>query len=278
MLFSMQERRTIADWLTTVDYTSQQSDYIGKRQAGTGQWLLKNSPEFQQWLGTDKQTLFCPGNPGAGKTFTTSLVVDYLQTDFQNDSNPNSRDQNEGGQNGNIGIAFVYCNLQRQHEQKLEHILRSLLKQLIRERPSIPEIVKRLYDDHKEKQSPPPIDEISKALQSVINDHSRTFIVIDALDECQDPETLLSGIFELQAHTGANLFITSRPVEEIKKKFEGSLSLEICARDEDIGKYLDGHMSQLPILDERNKDLSEEVKAKIKKQIKTEIAKAANGV
>jgi Cdc6-like AAA superfamily ATPase len=276
MLFSVQERRAIADWLTSVDYTSQQSDYTGRRQAGTGQWLLKDSPEFQQWLGTDKQTLFCPGNPGAGKTFITSLVVDHLQTDFQNDSNQNSSDQNDGDPNGNIGIAFVYCSLQRQHEQKLEHILRSLLKQLVRERPSIPEVVKRLYDQYKEKQASPSIDEISKALQSVIM--SRTFIVIDALDECQDPGTLLSTIFEVQAHTRANLFTTSRPIEEIKKKFKGSLSLEIRASDEDVGKYLDGHMSQLPILDERNKDLSEEIKAEIKTEIKTEIIKAANGV
>src|SRR5438105_551348 len=56
----------ILDWLTPVDYGPQQTDHIRRRQPGTGQWLL-DSPEFQTWLKTVKQTLFCPGIPGAGK-------------------------------------------------------------------------------------------------------------------------------------------------------------------------------------------------------------------
>jgi hypothetical protein len=41
------------------------------------EWLL-DSDEFQTCLDTDKQTLFCPGIPGAGKTILSSIVVDYL--------------------------------------------------------------------------------------------------------------------------------------------------------------------------------------------------------
>ena len=72
-----QERQAIIDWLSPVDYTSQQSDFIGRRQAGTGQWLF-GSEEFQAWLNKNKLTLFCPGIPGAGKTMITSIVVNHL--------------------------------------------------------------------------------------------------------------------------------------------------------------------------------------------------------
>jgi DNA replication protein DnaC len=74
------------------------SDFISRRQAGTGQWLL-NSAEFKAWVGTDKRTLFCLGIPGAGKTILTSIMIKELFTRFKND--------------GNVGIAYLYCNYQR---------------------------------------------------------------------------------------------------------------------------------------------------------------------
>jgi hypothetical protein len=72
----------ILDWLTRIDYGPQQTDYIRRRQPGTGQWLL-DSPKFQTWLNTENQTLFCPGIPGAGKTILTSVIVDYLFNEFR---------------------------------------------------------------------------------------------------------------------------------------------------------------------------------------------------
>src|SRR6266536_6058887 len=90
-----QERRTVLDWLTPIDYAPQQSDFISRRQGGTGQWLL-NSDEFQNWVNQRSQTLFCPGIPGAGKTMITSIIVDHLCTKFQNDAS--------------VGIAYLYCN------------------------------------------------------------------------------------------------------------------------------------------------------------------------
>jgi hypothetical protein len=275
------EHKEILDWLTPIDYTPQQSDHLTRRQPGTSQWLL-DSPEFRTWLKTVKQTLFCPGFPGAGKTIITSIVVNYLRTDFQNDSNQYSCDHNKGIQTDKIGIAFVYCDFQRQDGQKTEDILASLLKQFVQEQDSVPESVKLLYDKHRKKNPPPSISDLSEALQSVLSNYSRAFIVIDALDECQDRGTLISYMAKLQAQTGANLFTTSRPIPEIKMEFEEvfreSIPLEIIARREDVEKYLDGHMWQLPLLDEKNLDLSKETKMKIKTKIKTKITEAANGV
>ena len=64
--FLERERNEILRWLNAIDYGPQQSDHLRRRQPGTGQWFL-NSEEFQTWLETDKQTLFCSGIPGAGK-------------------------------------------------------------------------------------------------------------------------------------------------------------------------------------------------------------------
>ena len=155
------ERGAIIDWLAAIDYGQQQSDFLSRRQEGTGQWLL-DSDEFQEWLTQKKQTLFCPGIPGAGKTILTSIVVDYLDKKFQNDSS--------------VGIAYVYCNFRQQLEVKPADLLASLLKQLVQEQPSVPESIKSLYERHKKKRTRPPIDEISKALHSVITNYSTAFI------------------------------------------------------------------------------------------------------
>jgi hypothetical protein len=257
----------ILNWLTDIDYGPQQSDYLKKRQAGTGQWLL-DSLEFKKWVETNRQTLFCPGIPGAGKTILTSIVIDDLDTRFSGDLT--------------IGITYIYCDFRRKDEQTAEGLLASLVKQLAETQFSLPESVKSLYDWHKPKRTRPSFDELSRTLQSVTAMYSRVFIIIDALDECQGTDDcrtkLLTQVFNLQSKYRANLFATSRFIPEIKEKFVGSMSKEIRATGDDVRRYLDNHMPQLPEFvrcsQERQKTLQEE----LQEEIKTKIVKAVDGM
>ena len=110
-----QEHKEVLDWLTPIDYAAQQSDFISRRQAGTGQWLL-DSTEYRQWIATAKEALFCPGIPGARKTILTSIIVNDLLERFPAD--------------GLTAVYYIYCNFRRTEEQKLDDLLGSLLKQL----------------------------------------------------------------------------------------------------------------------------------------------------
>lgn len=165
-----EERQIIIDWLSPINYASQQSDFIARRQEGTGQWLL-DSTEFQHWLNHSQRVLFCPGMPGAGKTMIASIVIDHLYAKYQTDSS--------------VGITYLFCNFRRQDEQKPVHLLASLLKRLLQERPTLPNSVKIFYERHNTDQTRPSFGEISTELRSIIASFSTTFIVIDALDECQ---------------------------------------------------------------------------------------------
>jgi Cdc6-like AAA superfamily ATPase len=254
-----QEHQTILDWLTPIDYAPQQNDYIRRRQSGTGQWLL-DSAEFQAWLKNDSQTLFCPGIPGAGKTILASIVVSDLCNRFRYDTT--------------IGIAYIYCNFKRKHEQTLEDLLLSLLKQLAQSQSSLPNNVKILYEHHQQKRTRPLFDELSRALQSVAAMYSRVFIVVDALDECRVSDgcrsRFPSEIFSLQAKCEAHLFATSRFIPEITEKFTGELSLEIRASNDDVRKYLDTRILQGESRILRRPDLQAE--------ITTEIVNAVDGM
>ncbi|KFY37326.1 hypothetical protein V494_04800 [Pseudogymnoascus sp. VKM F-4513 (FW-928)] len=254
-----EERQRIIDWLSPVDYATQHSDFMARRREGTGQWLL-DSDEFQNWLNQSKQTLFCPGMPGAGKTMIASIVIDHLYDKYGTDSS--------------IGIAYLYCNFRRQDEQKPVDLLSSLLKRLVQGRPTLPESIKILYEEHDRKNTRPSFQEISKAIQSVIDSSSTTFIVIDALDECRVSDggqtEFLSEILSIQANTKANIFATSRFIPDIVEEFHGATSLEIIASEGDVRRYLDGQIQRLPSFVRRNPGLQE--------QIKTEIVVAVAGM
>ncbi|KAJ4864350.1 ankyrin repeats (3 copies) domain-containing protein [Trichoderma breve] len=117
--------------------------------------------------------------------------------------------------------------------------------------------------------TPPSLDEIVKTLDQIIASYSRTYIIIDALDECTDSNlhrsTLMFEIFGLQTRLGANLFFTSRLVPHIEKDFESRecSTLEIRATDKDIRQYLDSNMSQLPAFIFQSTGLEERIKSSI---------------
>ncbi|KAF3203746.1 hypothetical protein TWF679_010099 [Orbilia oligospora] len=212
----------ILNWLTPINYGPQQSDYLAKRQNGSGQWFL-DSPEFKNWLENvdDKKTLFCPGIPGAGKTILTSIVINYLMTRVVQET----------------GIAYIYCNFKRRDEQKLGNLLLSILKQLAQSQPFLPDIISNLYREHSSRETRPQVSDISKALQLVASLYSRIFIVVDALDECVEGDLaeFLSEIFELQANfKTTELYISSfRELKTLKavKTSLKSLSQSVSGYD-----------------------------------------------
>ncbi|KAB8223289.1 purine and uridine phosphorylase [Aspergillus novoparasiticus] len=240
------EDRDILNWLTPIDYGPQQSDIFRRRQPGTGQWLL-HSVEFQQWLNTSHQTLFCPGIPGAGKTILTSVVANTLTNLYSQDSS--------------VGVAYIYCNFQRKDEQNIDHLLTSLLKQLAESCLSLPESVKNLFNHNKAQKTRPSLEDILSALHSVAAKYLRVFIIVDALDECQTSEDCRKN--------GANIFATSRRDDDIGETFSKAMRLEIYARDNDLDMYLDERMRL------QNSDIFDDT---IKSTIKRDVIKGTDGM
>lgn len=248
-----EEYSEILNWLSPVDHATQQNDCIAQRQEGTGQWIIESEP-FRHWVGQEKQTIFCPGIPGAGKTISTAIVVEELYSRFQDTSE--------------IGIAYVYFSYQRHFQQQPSDMLANLLKQLIQGIGVVPPSLKQLHDQHKRKRSRPSASEVFEALSSVIRAHSKTFILVDALDECQIAggrrDQFVVELFKLQAETSVNLFVTSRFVPDIEKKFDGrSRRLEIRASAQDLQLYISTRIINLASFVSRDAVLQAEIKTAI---------------
>ncbi|KAK8104793.1 ankyrin repeat-containing protein [Apiospora kogelbergensis] len=199
------DRAKILEWLTIIDYAQQQNDFISRRQPGTGEWLLE-SPEFQSWLSEGEKTLFCPGIPGAGKTIQTSIVIYHLNNRFLYDTS--------------VGIAYIYCNFQRQAEQTVEYLLLNLLKQLAMSQHPLPSSVKDLYKRHRTRNTRPLLEEISATLAAISTSFSRTFIIVDALDECQDAGMVQSRSSFLLAQLYLDSLVGKRSPTSIREALE----------------------------------------------------------
>ncbi|KAH0490817.1 hypothetical protein TgHK011_002269 [Trichoderma gracile] len=238
------------NWLSPLDFPLIQHDYFARCEPGTGQEFLL-SEQVQSWISTSKETMFCEGVPGAGKTFQMAILVNYLTEKFRYD--------------GTVGVAYIYYNYKRHHDQKAEHMLASLVKQLAQNSRIFPEAVQRLHDRHRLVNTRPFLVELSDTLAILVRSFSRVFILIDALDEAEDSERtkLLDCIFMIQEESGLNLFATSRAINTIAAKFEGTISREISPSRHDVFQFLNARMCELPSFVREDEDLQNEIKASI---------------
>ncbi|RWA07972.1 hypothetical protein EKO27_g7139 [Xylaria grammica] len=247
------EEEAILHWLSQIDFADQQTDLLRRREPGTGEWLLTSS-KYRSWIKSRRQTLFCPGVPGAGKSMIASIVIDDLSKTFRHDNS--------------VAVAYLFYNFRCMHEQQPEDLLASLVKQILHDWP-VPAEVKDLFKVHKPRRTRPSLNEISSVLSSICALFTHVFIVVDALDECQREhrEKFLSEIFNLQKTKPLNLFATSRMIPEIESFFDDSEQLEVRATVDDVHKYLNTRISHLPTFIRGIRD-----------EIKTEICKAVDGI
>ena len=138
----------------------------------------------------------------------------------------------------NISLAYIYCIYKEKDEQTDSNLISSIVQQLLQSHGFISDQMSLLYYHHAKRQTRPSFGEWSDLLQSEVRRHPKTYIIIDALDECSETarDTLLD---EIRRLSNTNLLVTSRPNLTIERDFEGAESIEIRASEEDVRKYLE---------------------------------------
>lgn len=157
------------------------------------------------------------------------MIIDYIQREVLSE---------------NIGLAFLYCSYNDQPVQNITNIISSLARQLVGRQASLPQDLTLLFSQHKDRKTRPSLDECRALLVSLINKYTRSFIILDALDETNERDgtrhELIAELKKLSAT--AKILITSRYCTSDEEYFEPSSKIEIRALEADLVAYVGARM------------------------------------
>ena len=153
-------------------------------------------------------------------------------------------------------------------------MLGSLLKQMVSGTRRIPEDIWRALREQRETVSGrrPQLGDIVKMLQ-LITSSQRTFMVIDALDECTAVQRfrLFDSLKEiLEKSPGARIFLTRRPhiCPEIKTRLSGRVAgISLGPTRGDITRFLHVRLSEDETPDAMDSNLQTEILERIPRTI-----------
>ncbi|KAJ7232410.1 hypothetical protein C8J57DRAFT_1091237 [Mycena rebaudengoi] len=223
---SASQRDQIIEWYSPLNFFQRQDEIFDTGQPGTGEWL-QNDAKFRSWESGIGKILWCRGIPGAGKTVLVSIIVSHLHA----------------GQNRDVGVAVIYLNHKETDAQPLSLLLTGLWRQLVFEN-DIPSKLHSPYNKHREKRTRPSIDDDHNVLVSTIQEYSKVFILVDALDEY--PERLRDALLRRISALGptVNLLLTSRPYFKFDHIVSKDIDIvEIRATEDDVRLYVSTQIS-----------------------------------
>ncbi|KAF2812133.1 uncharacterized protein BDZ99DRAFT_383210, partial [Mytilinidion resinicola] len=216
----------ILNWLSPLDMNRTHQSISDRAQPGSGEWFLTSVP-YLSWSSSDGEieSLWCWGIPGAGKTVLSSIVVNKLRQSRIEDLRKE------------IGIVVIYLKY-NEPEQTVDSLLGSVLKQLIQDSNVLDQAVQDLYEHHRQRNTPPPLESIVVRLQKALETYKEVFLVIDGLDECEE-ETRWDLIEHVSKFPGVRLMVTSRYLSAIEEELENFVRLEIRAHKMDIELFVE---------------------------------------
>jgi hypothetical protein len=228
------DKQAMLDWISSIDYIPQQNHLVSRLQANSRRWLF-DSAEYQSWEKQKGQILFCPGDPGTGKTFTTAIVLETLQEQAQD--------------NPDVLNTFVYCTYQSP-DQDFQGLISSLFRNSLQQAGNVPDIILSQCGRKRSAKQALLRDEIIRLLERFYSSFKKVTLLVDALDEIptEVSRPFIAELLKLQKTCQLNLFVTSRHIPEIQNQFNDpeTAIVEIRGSDKDIHQFLKDSIFQLP--------------------------------
>jgi ankyrin repeat protein len=201
--------KAMIEWISPLNFVAKQSLLFKDHHEGTCKWFL-GCEDFRLWKDSENAVLFCPGIPGAGKTFLSSIVINELDR---------LRLSDKGGVRDSA-ILMLYCKWDDSQSQSIDCLLASLVKQVAQRYGLGSEETSKMFTKHSKAGTSPGRDEYLTVLNAELDRFPKTFIVVDGLDELREERTRLILIETLTSlNVKINLLVTSRPVDSITRHF-----------------------------------------------------------
>ena len=174
----------------------------------------------------------------------------------------------------NVAVACFYFDFAAQKEQPPTSMLGALLKQVVGGLEGVPVEIAEAYEDQKKVIGGRglKLSDIVKMLQTTSSE-KRTFICIDALDECvaEYRVKLLNSLNKiLQKSPGTRIFVTGRPhiQGEIWKHLSGKVkTIRVTPKRDDIISYLRSRLDEDTTPDAMDSSLEADILKKIPEDI-----------
>jgi len=192
-------------WLSAPDPSSNHKDACQKRQATTGEWFI-NGDEFRQWKSGLNSFIWLHGIPGSGKSVLCSTIIEEVSHHCWSD--PSSV------------LAYFYFDFSDTQLQQSESLIRSLITQVSSHYSTCPDLLVTLYSQHLDGQRQPTTKGLMSTLKAMLKGKGfqHVYVIMDALDECEDREQLLLLIQEITEWKLGTMHIlaTSRKERDIE--------------------------------------------------------------
>lgn len=184
-------------WLSAVDFSQAYAQRCQEHLPGTGSWLLQ-SDSYLAWKTSGvSNLLWIKGKPGCGKSVLAAFVIHHLRLEADSGS----------------ACAYAFCRRDNESLQNPLDILCALTKQISEQTTDLDPALKSAFNAA-QRSSRPGLSTIYSILKAAISHFSRAYLVIDALDECNDNHVLAGEILRLvreRTDCEVKVVILSRP-------------------------------------------------------------------
>ncbi|KAJ7608804.1 hypothetical protein FB45DRAFT_380535 [Roridomyces roridus] len=212
-------RTTVETWLHVMSNSKDKHGEIAEQHTlGTGLWIFKRN-DFTIWQ-KNPGSLWIHGPSGSGKSVLSFSVIDALLA-YQ-------RLYNSQNKSKTIGVAFFYFDFKNKRSHQVLEALQDLILQLSAQSPHPYQTLHQLYVELNDGRTLPTYENLLKVLKNLLQELGQTYVVLDALDECQEPEKLVKLVMEMQTWpVPLHFMITSQERNIFNNKFRALPTIEL---------------------------------------------------
>jgi hypothetical protein len=236
VIATKQLKSTILAWLKRSDPSTNHSAARDKHEPTTGDWFL-DSPTLSSWTKESVKSVWLYGIPGAGKTVLCSTIIERVKELCSVQSRHR--------------VAYFYFDFNDPDKCVVVGMLRSFIVQLCAEMEQLPDEVFKLYHENGDGTQQPGKERLIETLLAVIATCTeRTYLIVDALDECGEWKSLLDLITRLmennlpESDIDIRVLVTSRKEKGIAEILDCSFDKIINLEGEGIDQDIKHHVSK----------------------------------